>query len=187
MGSAENLQKDKSAPIRAAKDESGGNSSKTDYPKSQEEYHNRILKAGKQLWKKDPAILSNCPPNFPKLVRIYKQRQPEPKRADNGDVVFPDHPEFLPNLTPEEVLRAGAFGGTYFRPITSAVTNITYVSSEVLADTVKPEWIKGLGPEFLTSEVYSDKINKYGVITGGSLGAWESAGWMADCDPYGWF
>jgi hypothetical protein len=36
--------------------------------------------------------------------------------------VFEDCPELRPNMTPKEVLQAGSFGGTYFRPIKSGVT-----------------------------------------------------------------
>merc|ERR1712194_421567 len=96
--------------------------------------------------------------------------------------------EFKPNRTPEEVLRAVSFGGTYFRPITSAVTNIRYRASDVLRDSVKAEWIQGLNASSnLTSMTYNKKINKFGVKCGGSLGMWESSGWMVDSDPYGWF
>merc|ERR1712025_882347 len=37
------------------------------------------------------------------------------------------------------------------------------------------------------SQVYRKHINKYGVKCGGSLGMWESSGWISDSDPYGWF
>lgn len=96
--------------------------------------------------------------------------------------------DFHPNRTPEEVLRAGSFGGTYFRPIISAVTNIKYTPSSVLDNTVQPEWISGLDKStMLTSSTYRPQINKYGVKCGGSLGMWESSGWISEVDPYGWF
>merc|ERR1712032_147769 len=52
--------------------------------------------------------------------------------------------EFKPNRSPEEVMRSGSFGGTYFRPIVSAVTNMKYKSSDVLNESVQKEWIDGL-------------------------------------------
>ena len=42
-----------------------------------------------------------------------------PKRRANGTSVFDDAAEFRPNVTPRELFEGGAFGGTYFRPITS--------------------------------------------------------------------
>jgi hypothetical protein len=60
-------------------------------------------------------------------VEIFKTTASLPNRdKNNGDLVFPDFPEFRPNLTPEEVLNMGSFGGTYFRPIRSKVTKKTY-------------------------------------------------------------
>jgi hypothetical protein len=47
---------------------------------------------------------------------------------------------------------SGSFGGTYFRPIKSAVTGRSYSSEEALADLPR-EWFRGLDEEELvTSE-----------------------------------
>mmetsp|Transcript_22066 Transcript_22066/g.51900 ORF Transcript_22066/g.51900 Transcript_22066/m.51900 type:complete len:124 (-) Transcript_22066:95-466(-) len=40
---------------------------------------------------------------------------------------------------------------------------------------------------WLTSSTYRNNINKYRVKCGGSLGMWESSGWIVDVDPYGWY
>lgn len=47
-----------------------------------------------------------------------------PTRDKHGKLVFADFPDFKPTMTPNEVLQAGSFGGTYFRPIYSSVTGI---------------------------------------------------------------
>ena len=46
----------------------------------------------------------------------------EYKRRSDFSLIFEDYPNFKPNLTPEEILNAGAFGGTYFRPTYSSIT-----------------------------------------------------------------
>lgn len=48
---------------------------------------------------------------------IYTERQPLPTRdGKTGELHFgKDYDSFVPNLTPEEVLRGGAFGGTFFK------------------------------------------------------------------------
>ena len=50
-----------------------------------------------------------------------------PERLENGTLVFPGfETKFYPNLTPAEMFHLGSFGGTYWRPIYSQVTNINY-------------------------------------------------------------
>lgn len=110
-----------------------------------------------------------------------------PDRKSNGDLVFSDHPEFTPNLTPEEVIRLGSFGGTYFRAIHSNVAKRSFTAEEALEDLPK-EWFTGLNMEGLvTSDVYNSKVNKYKAKCGQGLTEWESSGWITEHDPYGWF
>lgn len=158
-------------------------------PSSSVEYRNRLVIQKKELYK-DPPVLP------PGKVVIEPEKCPPPKRNKFGEFSFVAGDDesiqalladFHPNRSPEEVLRAGSFGGTYFRPITSAVTNIRYDAKDVLADTVKGEWIKGIPMVRLTSSTYQKNINKFKVQCGGSLGMWESSGWIVDSDPYGWF
>ena len=49
-----------------------------------------------------------------------------PSRNKDREYIFKDFPEFRPNLCPEEMFRAGSFGGTYWRPISSSVTGKKY-------------------------------------------------------------
>jgi hypothetical protein len=152
-------------------------------PASVSMYRSRLTKQNKEMHK-DPPVLP------PPTITIESKTYPLPKRdKESGILTFqPGSNEslqklikdFHPNLTPEEILRAGSFGGTYFRPITSAVTNVRYNARDVLKDTVHPSWIKGLDHKTqLTSSTYRPQMNKFGVKCGGSLGMWESSGWIA--------
>lgn len=155
-------------------------------PKSSGVYKTRLEQQRKEIYKNPPALP-------PAAIAIDQKEYSLPKRdKSTGELSFqgkcPGIKDFRPNRTPEEVLRAGSFGGTYFRPIVSAVTNIAYSAKEVLKTTVAESWIDGLDKsKMLTSTKYRNEVNKYGVKCGGSLGMWESSGWIADSDPYGWF
>ena len=72
-------------------------------------------------------------------VKISPKRMPLPTRDKNGCYVFADFKDFSPNLSPEEVLRLGAFGGTYFRPIQSRVTGLAY-GAEVVEEV--QQWLE---------------------------------------------
>ena len=97
------------------------------------------------------------------------------------------HKQFKPNKSPKQVFRLGAFGGTYFRPISSSITGKQYTPSEAMRGLPK-EWFKGLDMKTqVTSSTYNKKINKYKVKCGSSLESWENSGWIVEQDPYGWF
>ena len=162
-------------------------------PTSVSAYKTRLTSQKKEIYK-DPPVLGAASSH----ITIEEKWVGEPKRnKTTGELTFvcgkdssikSSLKDFHPNRTPEEVLRAGSFGGTYFRTIASAVTNVKYNPTSVLKDSVEKEWITGLDKSsMLTSATYDKSINKFGVKCGGSLGMWESSGWIADSDPYGWF
>ena len=109
--------------------------------------------------------------------------------AKTNCFIFEHYPEFRPNLSPDEVLQAGSFGGTYFRSIDSKTANQSY---DVGVHKEFPqEWFRDMSPsdisKKITSTTYDKDINKYGVKSGNDLEFWEKKGWMRKQDPYGWF
>ena len=117
-----------------------------------------------------------------------------PQRQPDGAIRFASAPsDFLPNLTPAEVLRLGSFGGGYFRRISSAVTGRVH---EGEWKELPEEWLAGVDiATMVASDTYDPGVNQYRVRAGRTLGrgdpfglkAWESSGWIVAQDPYGWF
>jgi hypothetical protein len=116
-----------------------------------------------------------------------------PKRLSNGVLDFEDAPDFRPNLTPEEVLQRGSFGGSYFRDLTSGITGESYTG---VWKELPKSWLEGLDiKEQVASQTYRAKVNAYGVNCGVKAGKedpfgllyWESKNWIEAQDPYGWF
>lgn len=180
----------KSATRKTAKANAAA-SQKPGLPSTASVYKSRLVTQQKEMYKDPPSL-----PPAHIIIESAKQKEPKRNKA-TGELTFVAGTDteiakllkdFHPNRTPEEVLRAGSFGGTYFRPISSAVTNIHYKSTAVLENTVHPSWIDTLNKStMLTSSKYQTTVNKYKVKCGGSLGMWESSGWISDSDPYGWF
>lgn len=114
-------------------------------------------------------------------------RRPLPTRDEqDGCLIFADCLTFRPNLTPQQVFRAGAFGGGYYRPIVSKTAKCTFDVGVHLE--FPPDWFDGLDvSRTVTSEVYHKDANRYGVKSGNDLAFWEGKGWMRAQDPYGWF
>lgn len=84
------------------------------------------------------------------------------------------------------MIREGAFGGTYFRPLYSRKLRATIEGDW---RELPVEWTAGLNvATYLTSEKYRAEVNKYGVSCGQSIEAWEASGWIAhEFDVRGWF
>lgn len=121
----------------------------------------------------------------PKNIVIFRKRESKPIRDKYGELVFADFPNFRPNLRPKQVIRAGAFGGTYFRPILSGITGKYYKDKW---KEFPKKWFDGLDiDKYVTSIVIRQSVNKYNVKMGGNLDMWESSGWITEIDPYGWF
>ena len=90
--------------------------------------------------------------------------------------------DFSPNKTPIEVIREGAFGGTYFRDIYSGINEKWYKNSWKEFDR-----LKNINVKFYASDYYDKKLNKYKIKTGTLLRVWENKDWINKIDPYGWF
>ena len=90
--------------------------------------------------------------------------------------------DFSPNKTPIEIIKEGAFGGTYFRDVYSNINKKWYKNS----------WkefvhLKNIDAKFYASDYYDVNVNKYGIKCGTSLRFLENKGWINKIDPYGWF
>ena len=90
--------------------------------------------------------------------------------------------DFSPNKTPIEIIKEGAFGGTYFRDFYSNINKKWYKNS----------WkefvpLKIIDPKFYASDYYDINLNKYGVKCETSLRFRGNKGWINELDPYGWF
>ena len=86
---------------------------------------------------------------------------------------------FSPNKTPIEIIKEGAFGGTYFRDIYSNINKKWYKNSwKVLIH------LKNIDAKFYASDCYDVNVNKYGVKCE-TLRSWKNKGWINKIDPYG--
>ena len=83
--------------------------------------------------------------------------------------------DFGANKTPVEIIREGAFGGTYFRDICSVINGKWYKESWQEFDQ-----LKNIDQNFYCSDYYDVKC-------GTSLRFWKNKGWINNIDPYGWF
>lgn len=109
----------------------------------------------------------------------------QPRKNNNNEIIFPDYPDFTPNLTPKEIFQLGSFGGTYWRPIFSRVTNKRYKNKH---KKYPKSWWNGIPNSWLTNDWddYDKNINKYNVNVGTTLEYWEDKKWITTYHPYGW-
>lgn len=131
---------------------------------------------------KDPPV----PPPEHAIIRSIRAKRPK-RNAQTFCFHFDDAPSFNPDCAPYEILKMGAFGGTYFRDIWSGVCN-SNVSGEKAIKALPKTWFKDIDKStHLCSSSYDKKVNHFKAACGGSLDMWESSGWINPIDPFGWF
>ena len=114
-------------------------------------------------------------------MRLYYM----PMRNKDNEIIFSDFPEFRPNLTPNEIFEMGSFGGTYWRPIYSSITDKKYKNEHKI---YPKSWWDNIPNKFLTTkwDDYDININKYKVKVGTTLEFLEEKNWITEYHPYGW-
>ncbi|KAK9805683.1 hypothetical protein WJX72_011787 [[Myrmecia] bisecta] len=102
-------------------------------------------------------------------------------------LVFADHPEFRPTMTPKQVVQAGSFGGIYFNPKGGRPGILSPAGVDIDPDEFPADWFEGLPGAAYKGRRYDVARNKYGVKAGQNQADWERAGWITAQDPRGWF
>ena len=88
--------------------------------------------------------------------------------------------QFNPNLTPRQVIEAGAFGGNYFGVFIKDSTDYNYCE-------LFHHHFDGLDEELYLGETYKPRLNAFKVRSGMDYNYWRKMGWLHERDPYGWF
>jgi hypothetical protein len=78
-------------------------------------------------------------------------------------------PDFKPDLTPNEMLELGVFGGKYMTDCTDEFPNSWFKSAK------------------LSPQKRDPKLNFFGVNASQPLSVWRQKGWVYKDDPRGWF
>ena len=81
--------------------------------------------------------------------------------------------DFGTNKTHVEIIKEGAFGGTYFRDIFSGVNGKWCKNARK-----KFEVLENIDQKYYCSNYYVISVNKYGVKCGTSLRFWENKRWI---------
>jgi hypothetical protein len=79
------------------------------------------------------------------------------------------HPEFKPELTPQQMLELGVFGGKYLCDCREEFPKDWFLRAK------------------LCHEYHDPALNCFGVNASQSLSAWREKGWIHPDDPRGWF
>ena len=104
------------------------------------------------------------------IVVIVNDRMQANYRYELTELVGENfHTEFKPELTPEEMLELGIFGGKYMTDCRGEFPRSWFVAAK------------------LCSERHDPKLNFFGVNASQPLSVWRRKGWINGEDPRGWF
>jgi hypothetical protein len=118
---------------------------------------------------------------------------PKPTRAEDGTNRLRFTGRYMnifePNVTPEEVLKGGAFAGGYYKDDYSNVLKKDLPDSEEL-ESLPASYTTPSGSfnpsTHLTASVPLAEVNRFKVFAGQGLREWEKSGWIWEGDPRGW-
>lgn len=79
------------------------------------------------------------------------------------------HPDFLPQLTPKQMLAMGVFGGKYMTDCGEEFPKDWFIHAR------------------LCRERHDPRLNFFGVNASQPLSVWREKGWIYHEDPRGWF
>lgn len=79
-------------------------------------------------------------------------------------------PEFNPQLTPQEMLALGVFGGLYMTDCREEFPKAWFVGAKLSPDGTRHA-----------------ELNYFGINASQSLAVWNAKGWIHADDPRGWF
>jgi|TARA_B110000211_G_C13709628_1_gene391143 hypothetical protein len=88
------------------------------------------------------------------------------QRTEHAGENFCD--QFMPELTPKEMLGLGVFGGKYLNDCKDEFPNDWFTCAKL-------------------SEVKNESLNYFSVNASQPLSEWEKKGWIHPQDPRGWF
>ena len=106
---------------------------------------------------------------MPTLITVNDRMQRNYSYARTEPFGESFHPGFAPDLTPQQLLTIGVFGGKY----------MTDCVAEFPAD-----WFEKAK---LCAEKHDAKLNCFGVNASQPLSVWKANGWIYPEDPRGWF
>lgn len=109
------------------------------------------------------------PPNPGRLVVVNDRMQRGYRYRLSARPGRAFHPEFQPQLTPQEMLALGVFGGRYMTDCAREFPAAWFARAKLCPGR------------------HDAALNYFGVNASQPLAVWRAKGWIHDDDPRGWF